>query len=117
MFPSCPFSHYVCSNISASRGLHDGDLGNSVLSNRYSVHGLSDTVYCLCCTHPIRWIKAFHPNIRWMPESARWLIANGKLEKAQTYLKICAKINRAEGFSEALKTEVSLFQIINTKQR
>lgn len=51
-----------------------------------------------------------------MPESARWLIASGKLEKAQAYLKTCAKMNRAHGFSEALKTEVSPFQIVNTEQ-
>lgn len=68
--------------------------------------------------HPagIGQIHAFMSNTRWMPESARWLIANGKLEKAQVYLQTCAKMNRAEGFSEALKTEVSLFQIIITKQ-
>uniref|UniRef100_A0A8C9ZHV6 Solute carrier family 22 member 7b, tandem duplicate 3 n=1 Tax=Sander lucioperca TaxID=283035 RepID=A0A8C9ZHV6_SANLU len=44
---------------------------------------------------------------RWMPESARWLIANGKLEQAQKYLKICAKINRTEEFIHTLKTEVN----------
>ncbi|CAG03734.1 unnamed protein product, partial [Tetraodon nigroviridis] len=54
---------------------------------------------------------------RWVPESARWLIASGKLEKAQAYLKTCAKMNRADGFSEALRTEVSPFQIIKTEQR
>lgn len=42
-----------------------------------------------------------------MPESARWLIANGKLQKAQGYLRTCAKMNRAHGFGEALQTEVS----------
>lgn len=52
-----------------------------------------------------------------MPESARWLIANGKLEKAQMYLKRCARMNRAEGFSEALKIEVSLIREVNTEQR
>lgn len=57
-----------------------------------------------------------------MPESARWLIANGKLEQAQKYLKICAKINRTEEFIHTLKTEVSIFQIMvkshkKTKQK
>lgn len=46
--------------------------------------------------------------IRWMPESARWLIANGKLEQAQMYLKKCAKMNQAEKSVDKLKTEVSL---------
>lgn len=45
---------------------------------------------------------------RWMPESARWLIANGKLEEAQMYLKKCAKMNRTQGSIDTLKTEVSI---------
>lgn len=44
-----------------------------------------------------------------MPESARWLIANGKLEQAQMYLKKCAKMNQTEDFIHTLKTEVSIF--------
>uniref|UniRef100_A0A3B3VLM4 Solute carrier family 22 member 7b, tandem duplicate 2 n=1 Tax=Poecilia latipinna TaxID=48699 RepID=A0A3B3VLM4_9TELE len=43
---------------------------------------------------------------RWMPDSARWLIANGKLEQAQTYLKRCAKINQREDFIHTLNEEV-----------
>ncbi|XP_023282826.1 solute carrier family 22 member 7-like [Seriola lalandi dorsalis] len=43
---------------------------------------------------------------RWMPESARWLIANGKLEQAQTYLKKCATMNGTEELIHTLKTEV-----------
>lgn len=42
-----------------------------------------------------------------MPESARWLIVNGKLERAQIYLKKCAKMNHTEEFIQTLKTEVS----------
>ncbi|TWW59714.1 solute carrier family 22 member 7-like [Takifugu flavidus] len=53
---------------------------------------------------------------RWMPESARWLIANGQLEKAQTYLKRCARMNRADGFSEALKME-TLASIVVTEKK
>lgn len=41
-----------------------------------------------------------------MPESARWLIANGKLERSQTYLKKCAEMNRRAEFIHTLKTEV-----------
>lgn len=40
-----------------------------------------------------------------MPESARWLIANGKLEKAQKYLKKCAKMNSAKSL-DMIKPEV-----------
>lgn len=41
-----------------------------------------------------------------MPESARWLIANGKLEQAQMYLKKCATMNGTEELIHTLKTEV-----------
>ncbi|XP_034407921.1 solute carrier family 22 member 7-like [Cyclopterus lumpus] len=30
----------------------------------------------------------------WIPESARWLLAHGKVEKAQFYLEKCAKFNK-----------------------
>ncbi|XP_071382381.1 solute carrier family 22 member 7-like [Centroberyx affinis] len=53
---------------------------------------------------------------RWMPESARWLIANGKLEQAQSYLQKCAKMNRTEDSTHTLKTEV-LSRIIVTEKR
>ena len=46
--------------------------------------------------------------IRWVPESARWLIANGKLAEAQTSLRLCAKINQTEEFAETLTPEVSV---------
>ncbi|KAJ8248566.1 hypothetical protein GJAV_G00243360 [Gymnothorax javanicus] len=42
---------------------------------------------------------------RWVPESARWLIVNGKIDKAHYYLQTCAKVNRREGFSEIIKPE------------
>lgn len=48
-----------------------------------------------------------------MPESARWLIANGKLLKAQIYLQKCAKMNKTDELTDTLKTEVSILQIIN----
>ncbi|XP_067440849.1 solute carrier family 22 member 7-like [Thunnus thynnus] len=53
---------------------------------------------------------------RWMPESARWLIANGKLEQAQTYLKKCAKMNQTEELTNTLKTE-TLSTIVVTGKR
>ncbi|KAM6940202.1 solute carrier family 22 member 6-B-like [Xenentodon cancila] len=53
---------------------------------------------------------------RWMPESARWLIANGKLSQAQVYLKKCAKMNRTEESTHILKTE-TLSTIVVTVKR
>uniref|UniRef100_A0A3Q2ZF91 Solute carrier family 22 member 7-like n=1 Tax=Kryptolebias marmoratus TaxID=37003 RepID=A0A3Q2ZF91_KRYMA len=32
----------------------------------------------------------------WLPESARWLLANGRTEEAKKYLDQCAKINRRD---------------------
>ncbi|XP_068445520.1 solute carrier family 22 member 7-like [Clinocottus analis] len=53
---------------------------------------------------------------RWMPESARWLIANGKLEQAQMYLKKCAKMNGTAEQIDTLKTE-TLSSIVVTEKR
>ncbi|XP_019215494.1 solute carrier family 22 member 7 [Oreochromis niloticus] len=53
---------------------------------------------------------------RWMPESARWLIANGKLEQAQMYLKKCANMNRREESIHTLKIE-TLSTIVTTEKR
>lgn len=53
---------------------------------------------------------------RWMPESARWLIANGKLEQAQMYLKRCAKMNKTEESIDTLKPE-TLSTIVVTDKR
>ncbi|KAM9345110.1 solute carrier family 22 member 7-like [Symphorus nematophorus] len=41
----------------------------------------------------------------WIPESARWLLANGKVERAQVYLEKCAKFNKRQ----KLSPEVSLY--------
>lgn len=46
---------------------------------------------------------------RWMPESARWLIANGKVEKAQMYMSKCAKINQTNESLSTLNKEVRVF--------
>lgn len=40
----------------------------------------------------------------WIPESARWLLANGKVEEAQKYLIKCAKMNGKYGYIEKLDT-------------
>ncbi|XP_038588355.1 solute carrier family 22 member 7-like isoform X2 [Micropterus salmoides] len=41
----------------------------------------------------------------WIPESARWLLANGKVERAQFYLEKCAKFNKGQKLSSKLKAE------------
>lgn len=53
---------------------------------------------------------------RWIPESARWLIANGQLEKAQMYLKKCAKMNRRDQSTHILETE-KLSTIVMTEKQ
>ncbi|XP_068177392.1 solute carrier family 22 member 7-like isoform X2 [Antennarius striatus] len=52
----------------------------------------------------------------WLPESARWLIANGKHEQAHMYLKRCAKMNQAENFIDSIKTE-TLSDIVVTEKK
>ncbi|XP_040891092.1 solute carrier family 22 member 7-like [Toxotes jaculatrix] len=42
----------------------------------------------------------------WLPESARWLISNGKLNHAHFYLTKCAKVNHREQFMADLKPEI-----------
>nr|XP_046258894.1 solute carrier family 22 member 7-like isoform X1 [Scatophagus argus]XP_046258895.1 solute carrier family 22 member 7-like isoform X1 [Scatophagus argus] len=41
----------------------------------------------------------------WIPESARWLLANGKVEKAQFYLDRCATCNKRQQQSNTLNLE------------
>lgn len=47
----------------------------------------------------------------WIPESARWLISNGQVQRAHFYLSKCAKMNGREPFMADLKPEV-LSQVI-----
>ncbi|CAL1601323.1 unnamed protein product [Knipowitschia caucasica] len=53
---------------------------------------------------------------RWMPESARWLIANGKLTEAQKHLKKCAKMNNRKE-SLHMVTPEALSCIVVTEKR
>ncbi len=43
---------------------------------------------------------------RWVPESARWLIANGRVDKAHYYLHKCAVMNRKKDIIDSIKPEV-----------
>uniref|UniRef100_A0A8C7RS62 Solute carrier family 22 member 6 n=1 Tax=Oncorhynchus mykiss TaxID=8022 RepID=A0A8C7RS62_ONCMY len=53
---------------------------------------------------------------RWIPESARWLIANGKFEKANFYLQQCAQMNQKEEFGSKITPE-TLSSIIVTERK
>lgn len=46
---------------------------------------------------------------RWIPESARWLISNGKVDSAHFYLSKCAEVNGREQFMTDLKPEVKTY--------
>jgi len=50
---------------------------------------------------------------RWIPESARWLLAHGKVEKAKFYLDKCAEFNKRGDLSDKIKLEVSLSLMSN----
>uniref|UniRef100_A0A8C1V342 Solute carrier family 22 member 6 n=1 Tax=Cyprinus carpio TaxID=7962 RepID=A0A8C1V342_CYPCA len=49
----------------------------------------------------------------WVPESARWLIANGRVDKAHYYLHKCAVMNRKQEVTVSIKPE-NLAKIIVT---
>ncbi|XP_074486059.1 solute carrier family 22 member 7-like [Sebastes fasciatus] len=42
----------------------------------------------------------------WLPESARWLISNGKVNSAHFHLSKCAKVNGREQFMADIKPEI-----------
>lgn len=54
---------------------------------------------------------------RWLPDSARWLMSNGKIQRAHYYLSQCAKINNKEQFMADLKPEVQIYNVFITNQR
>ncbi|XP_072546098.1 solute carrier family 22 member 7-like [Salminus brasiliensis] len=51
----------------------------------------------------------------WVPESARWLIANGRLEEAHHYLTKCASVNHREKSLENIKPQ-TLAKVIVTEE-
>ena len=52
-------------------------------------------------------VQDFFSSFRWIPESARWLLANGKVKEAKKYLVQCAIMNGKYGYAAKLDTEVS----------
>ncbi|KAK2824647.1 hypothetical protein Q5P01_021822 [Channa striata] len=53
----------------------------------------------------------------WIPESARWLLANGKVERAQFYLDKCAKFNKRPTLSTTMKLGANEIEILEKKDR
>ncbi|XP_069023786.1 solute carrier family 22 member 7-like [Embiotoca jacksoni] len=55
----------------------------------------------------------------WLPESARWLISNGKVDTAHFYLSKCAKVNRRQEFMADIKLEVlsKVIRVDNIKKK
>ncbi|XP_044070058.1 solute carrier family 22 member 7-like isoform X2 [Siniperca chuatsi] len=54
----------------------------------------------------------------WIPESARWLLAHGKAERAQFYLEKCAKFNKRPKLSSKLKLEtLSNMEILDEQDK
>ncbi|XP_053189568.1 solute carrier family 22 member 7-like [Scomber japonicus] len=52
----------------------------------------------------------------WVPESARWLLANGKMEEAQYYLDRCAKINKRKNLN-ASKFKIETLANIQVQEK
>ncbi|XP_071754682.2 solute carrier family 22 member 7-like [Centroberyx gerrardi] len=54
----------------------------------------------------------------WTPESARWLLANGKVERAQFYLDKCARFNKRQKMSSKFKLEtLSNIEILENQKK
>uniref|UniRef100_A0A8C9RD68 Solute carrier family 22 member 6 n=1 Tax=Scleropages formosus TaxID=113540 RepID=A0A8C9RD68_SCLFO len=54
----------------------------------------------------------------WLPESARWLIVNGKVKRAHMYLEKCAKMNnRAQFMSEIMPETLSYAKVKENSNR
>uniref|UniRef100_A0A3B5BCQ8 Solute carrier family 22 member 6 n=1 Tax=Stegastes partitus TaxID=144197 RepID=A0A3B5BCQ8_9TELE len=53
---------------------------------------------------------------RWLPESARWLISNGRVNDAHFYLSKCAKVNNREEFMADLTPEALSKVIVVAKE-
>ncbi|KAF5909550.1 solute carrier family 22 member 7-like, partial [Clarias magur] len=52
-----------------------------------------------------------------IPESARWLIVNGKTGQAYKYLQKCASVNRRPEFTSTIKPQTLCEVVIGDKQR
>ncbi|XP_056904250.1 solute carrier family 22 member 7-like [Takifugu flavidus] len=53
----------------------------------------------------------------WIPESARWLLANGKVERAQFYLRKCAKFNKRQVSSKFELETLSNIKVLGKQDK
>lgn len=53
---------------------------------------------------------------RWLPESARWLSANGRAEAAHRYIMKCAEVNNRAEYMEGITPEVH-FELLECPKR
>lgn len=60
----------------------------------------NDVCVCVCV------LKPAHCCFRWLPESARWLLANGKADAAHRYIVKCAEINNRSKCLETVTPKV-----------
>lgn len=52
------------------------------------------------------WLKGLLPIPRWVPESARWLLTQGRVKEAHRYLLHCARLNGRPVCEDSLSQEV-----------
>lgn len=75
---------------------------------RTSLHAAQSLAISLClcfaCQFPLS-------EFRWLPESARWLLAKGRVEEAKKCLVQCAKMNGKNEHTSKLNNEVHLLDL------
>uniref|UniRef100_A0A8B9I0I7 Solute carrier family 22 member 7 n=1 Tax=Anser brachyrhynchus TaxID=132585 RepID=A0A8B9I0I7_9AVES len=85
---------------------NDKAFTNLLKSHREDPLSLARAMYVGWKTRSANRNAVFSPRTRWVPESARWLIANGKVKQAHKHLLRCARMNGMKDFAlspEALR--------------
>ncbi|XP_009862574.1 PREDICTED: solute carrier family 22 member 7-like, partial [Apaloderma vittatum] len=78
--------------------------------HREDLLSLVRAIYVAWKTQSANGNTVFSPHTRWVPESARWLIANGRVKEAHRHLLRCARMNGRKDFTvspEALRKMVT----------
>nr|XP_046273613.1 solute carrier family 22 member 7-like isoform X2 [Scatophagus argus] len=68
--------------------------------------GILLTLDWTVCATLLPAVAYFVNDWRWVPESARWLINDGQMDRAHFYLHKCAKVNHREQFMADLNPEL-----------
>ncbi|XP_053711281.1 solute carrier family 22 member 7-like [Synchiropus splendidus] len=93
------------STVSCRRGwVYDNSTFKSTITSQ---NGNSVTMLTLQCEGQ---------HFKWMPESACWLIANRKLEDAQTYLQRCGTMNGMENETKSLSIKTLSTDVVTVKK-